>query len=204
MDLVEIFNKAPLWLKVDLVIIQLASLYAALRALRPVGRIMMKSIVMTKHFIQQILEQITWCLYHPVVRLSQYPTRIEKVSTSESEVVYNASFQIEVTSRDNEDTHIMLSTVSLTAKQGSGIRLKELSLSRDARKTEAHFVIKPNLTSIIIVYVKNNQYSPDWKTSVDLGKKYNWKIKGIGISIQPAISKSISFTGKNDEGDKNG
>ena len=197
MDWFDLFSNAPIWVKVDLVIIQLASAYAAARVLWIIWRrLVIKFIFMIKRFVLWIPKQCIWYRYHPVVKIIQRPTRIEKENITDSETVYTTRFQIEIISRDKEDTHISLVGVSLTAKQGIGVRNKKLVLSRDSKQTGDQKIIKPKNTSIIDVYVKSNLYSPDWKSNIDLVGNYRWKITGINISLEPAVVKPISFKGK--------
>lgn len=132
----------------------------------------------------------------PVVELFEKPSRITKSVISDSEVLYSANFRLRIRSRDEEDTHVILNTVSLVARQGRGLRSRELCLSRDSKRTDSSLIVKPKHDETIQIFLRNNQYSQEWKTDINLDKPYRWEIDNIVISLRPSISKALSFTGK--------
>jgi len=135
-------------------------------------------------------------LRKPVVELFEKPSRITKSVISDSEVLYSANFRLRIRSRDEEDTHVILNTVSLVARQGRGLRSRELCLSRDSKRTDSSLIVKPKHDETIQIFLRNNQYSQEWKTDINLDKPYRWEIDNIVISLRPSISKALSFTGK--------
>jgi len=130
------------------------------------------------------------------VELFEKPSRITKSVISDSEVLYSANFRLRIRSRDEEDTHVILNTVSLVARQGRGLRSRELCLSRDSKRTDSSLIVKPKHDETIQIFLRNNQYSQEWKTDINLDKPYRWEIDNIVISLRPSISKALSFTGK--------
>ena len=130
------------------------------------------------------------------MELFEKPSRITKSVISDSEVLYSANFRLRIRSRDEEDTHVILNTVSLVARQGRGLRSRELCLSRDSKRTDSSLIVKPKHDETIQIFLRNNQYSQEWKTDINLDKPYRWEIDNIVISLRPSISKALSFTGK--------
>lgn len=129
--LIETLKNAPLWLKIDIVVIQLATFYTAVKAFIPVFRWISEKIK-NLQLSQRVQTAYYLCFRKPKVRFVKKPS-IMKVGESGG-IGFTSAYSLNFQNRDTENVLIDLNHYMLIM-QGFGLRKKRIRFVPDFNKT---------------------------------------------------------------------
>lgn len=195
MDLLDSIWKAPLWLKVDLALVQAAALYTAIKILLPILAWLHMTISKFRRYIRNMRYGLVWARHKPSVQLVEEPLPITSVKGENSDV-WSTSCKLKFQNTDKSNTtEIKLSQIGMNVKQGWGIRLRKVVLGVDSEKTKRSLELQPKSTMVdtgeVIIYFQRMVAHSELSNLIEIGKPCKWEIYDISAKIHPLSYRNL-------------
>ena len=198
MDIIEIWENSPVWFKVDLVIIHIASVYTAIRILLPAIKWVNREVKsMFKWFDPE--GRIIWLRFKPKISLLKKPI-LSVSSESGDRKKWTIQIFLLLKGNDIKNSEITLTDFYILIEQGWGKRKIRIKLKPifSNYHDETILLREGQIEKKIVL---DNFTKPDIPESdIDLNKSFKWKAVGIRGRVFGTHSRFISsFRGQKDD-----
>lgn len=193
-EIVEWFSKAPLWLKADVVIVQLAALFTAVKVLRPGVEWLIRACRKLVEWAD-IEDRWNWVRHKPSVRLRAEPELCWQGTGGGSRQRVIATVDLDLLGNDLSVTNVSLEDMQMWIWHGRGKRRARIKLTNLAVNYGDKNVsmVKERLVRSVTLEGWYNKAIPE--SYVDLDRAFKWRIGGVRAQVFGAKSRALAGFG---------
>ncbi len=196
MDLWQAIQEAPIWIKVLLVITELAAFYTACRLLLPtLFRWWQMGLSRLRAVIKRIREFMIWISNKPSIQLLEEFSNIE-VKMEKDIQIWSAQFKFRLQSRDKEQpTDVNFQYAELLLVQGWGMRAKTTTLNTNFTGGASTVRLQPkgmqeSIQDITVIFKKTTIHQDSYAL-IDLEQPYKWHTSNITVRVYPLFLREL-------------